>query len=318
MKRNLLKVIILFSAVTLSSCATLADLSNPKPFGDDVYYTKAKAGVSNTYVPEYVSQPQETIVRNDDYYYYGDYESRIRRFGYASPFDYDDDYYGSYIPYSPSAYADTTKYAYNPDDYTDDAYYDDLGVYSAYDFGYGDYWGYDNFCYGLAYSTFIYSGGTRATHSRDYSYSNNNDGPVFSKPYNSRFGDDAYIGRRGQFGITVKRVPTDYDPNAGGLVFTKPGTVSANGYNRPVFTGARPGGSNAVYPGRPGTNPASTSSNGTTLAGTNRPIRQASEAPRSQTETSQPSFQRSSSPPPSSSSSSGGSSGGGGGRPVRP
>jgi len=315
MKRNLLKGIILISATALSSCATLSDVSNPKPFGDDVYYTKAKAGVYDSYIPDYVVQQPQDVVRNDDYYYYGDYESRIRRFSYASPFDYDDDYYDSFTPYTSVSNQETTTYAYDPNDYTYDPYYDDLGVYSAYDFGYGDYWGYDNYGYGLAYSTFVYSGGTRATHKKDYSYTNNNDGPIFTK---SNYATSRYGGSL--FGVNAGKGQTAITSSSGGLVFTKGNTSNRNS-NMPVFTGMRPGGSNAVYPGRP-INQGSVQTSAI-VAGTNRPIRPATDMPRPQPQTQQPTFERSSPPSQSSSSSNsggggGGAASGGGGRPVRP
>ncbi|GAA4102763.1 hypothetical protein [Mucilaginibacter panaciglaebae] len=317
MKRDLLKGIVLISAVALSSCSTLTDISSNKIIGDDVYYTKAKAGVSEYSVPEYVEQPQ---LRNDDYYYYGDYESRIRRFSYASPFDYDDDYYGDYVPYTSVSYRDTTEqYAYAPDDYTYDPYYDELGVYSAYDFGYGDYWGYDNFGYGIAYSTFVYSGGTRATHRKDYSHSNNNDGIfVRANTGNHHYGNSIFSQGINGSGAAKATVPA----------FTRGNTAAVG---NPGFKGMRPGGSNAVYPGRPGMN-STTGQSINSVAGTNRPIRPADENPRAV----RPAIERATLPslPPSTSSSSrgsssssnssgsssggGGSSSGGGGRPVRP
>lgn len=314
MKRNLLKGIILVSALALSSCATLSKVSNQKALGDDVYYTKAKASVSTYYIPQYVDQPQPEIARNDDYYYYGDYESRIRRFSYASPFNYNDDYYESYEPYTAS-YQDTTSQNYYADnDYTYDPYYDDLGVYSAYDFGYGDYFGYDDYGYGIAYSTFAYGGGSRTSHKKDYSYSNNNNGPVFVRGN----------GRGNRFGAGITGVSTGKNTNTGianngGPVFTRGG--ASNG-STPVFRGARPGGSNAVYPGRPGSNSSGNQSN-PVVAGTNRPIRPANQNPRP--EPQQPTIERSAPQQSSSSSNSssgggggGGASRGGGGRPVRP
>lgn len=328
MKRNLLKGIILIGAAALSSCSTLTSVSKSPTLGDDVYYTKATAGTSDYYVPQYMVEPQPEVARNDDYYYYGDYESRIRRFGYSSPFGYNDDYYDDYVPYSPSSYDNTAdQNYYAQDDYTYDPYYDDLGVYSAYDFGYGDYYGYDNYGYGIAYSTFVYSGGTRATHRKDYSYSNNNSGPAFVGAGSGR-------SRNGSFGLYANRGNSGNNPsgttinNSGGPVFTGAGTAASS--NTSIFRGARPGGNNAVYPGRPGTNVASSSQDNSTFAGTNRPIRPANQNPRpAPVQQQQPTFERSSPPQTSSSSNSssssssgggggGGSSSGGGGRPVRP
>lgn len=311
MKRNLLKGIVLISAAALSSCSTLTKLSkNNNTLGDDVYYTKAKARVSDYYTPQFVEPPQVT---NDDYYYYGNYESRIRRFSYASPFDYDDDFYEDYEPYAYPSYQDgSVEYAYSPDDDTYDPYYDDLGVYSAYDFGYGDYWGYDNFGYGIAYSTFIYNGGTRATHKKDYAHSNNNNGVFVRSNAGTRHYGNSIFGRdfNGN-GLTKATVPA----------FTRSST-GANGTPAFTFKGARPGGSNAVYPGRPGSN-SSNSPGNVVVAGTNRPIRPANQNPRPEPVVRQPTMERSSPPQQSSSGNNnggggGGSSRGGGGRPVRP
>jgi len=320
MKSNLLKGIILISAAALSSCTTLSDLSKNKALGDDVYYTKAKAGVSNYYVPQYMEQPQTALVRNDDYYYYGDYESRIRRFSYASPFNYTDDYYADYDAYEPALYPDTTYQNYAPEeDYTYDPYYDDLGVYSAYDFGYGDYYGYDDFGYGIAFSTFSYNGGSRTSHRKDYAYSNNNNGA----PVLVGAGGRSNRYRNNPFGVRLGRNNNSTaaaSNNNGGRVLTRGGAISSN---TPIFRGARPGGNNAVYPGRPGTNAANNQGNAVTnIAGTNRAIRPANQNPRTETVVQQPTIERSAPPQQSSSSSNnsggGGSSRGGGGRPVRP
>jgi len=299
MKGNLLRGIILIGAMALSSCSTLNTISKSENTGDDVYYTKAKAGDDYEYVPEYTQQPVVAPVRNDDYYYYGDYESRIKRFSYFTPFDYDDDFYYSYTPYN--YYGQQPVVVANNNagyDYGYDPYAYDFGTYSAYDFGYGDYSGYDNFGYGFAFSTFIYGGGSRTSHKKSYSHRNNNVG--------------------GSGGLTFTRANSgnssvsNSNGNSPGLTFTR-ANANSNG-NGVAYSGGRPGGTNAVYPGRPGTNAVTTVPTNTTT----RYIRPQSENPRPVVQ--QPTMERASPPPAQSSSSSSGSSNssGGGGRPVRP
>jgi hypothetical protein len=294
MKRNLLKGIILISAVALSSCSTLNQLAKTSYTGDDVYFTKAQAGDSFDYTAAY---PQIQNTRNDDYYYYGDYESRINRFSYYSPFSYDDDFYYGYNPYYYNNYgfglstAPYYDYAYSP------VY--DLGVYSAFDFGYGNYWGYDNFGYGNAYSTYVYNGGI-SKRNRINTYPQNGSAP------------------RSSSGLAFSRGGVGTGANgaiANGLSFSRGGVNTA-------YPNSRPGGSNAVYPGRPGTNSTVQQTGTVTRTPTGTPtIRPISENPRTY---SAPVIERAS-PPPSSSgggsssgSSSSSSSSGGGGRPVRP
>ncbi|MGF7078312.1 hypothetical protein [Mucilaginibacter sp. UYCu711] len=302
MKRNLFTGIFLISAIALSSCSTMDKLSKSEDMGDDVYFTKAKAGDQFDYVAQY-NQQQASNVRNDDYYYYGDYESRINRFGYYSPFAYQDDYY-SYVPYSyytpaVSAY----DYGYNP--------YYDFGTYVAFDFGFGYYGGYDNYGYGNAYSSYIYGGGSRH-HGRGYSGWGNGGGGtgLAFTPANAAYPLSRYIAN---------------NPGSNSGTTTGPRFVRANGApaGGGLYSGSRPGGTNAVYPGRPGTNavtPVGSTSNNTA----NTPyVRPASENPRPVVQ--QPNIERAapvqSSPPPSNSGSSNSgssSSSGGGGRPVRP
>jgi hypothetical protein len=320
MKRNLLKGIILISAVALSSCSTITSLSKTEILADDAYHTKAKAGDSFDYNAQYTA-PQAPIVRNDDYYYYGDYESRINRFNYFTPFDYDDDFYYSYA--ADDDYYDKDSKAVNNNTVADtpiyDDYepvYDDLGVYDAYDFGYGDFGGYDNFGYGVAYSSFVYGGGSRANYRKSYSHSkrfnNTAGGPVFVRAN----GGGSNISRSG--GAAFSRSNGNVATNNGQGTFTR-ANVAGNKISSPIFSGTRPGGNNAVYPGRPGTNSVTTVS-------TNSYIRPQSQNPRPVIE--QPNIPSPSLAPSNSSSSSSSSSGsssrgssgssGGGGRPVRP
>jgi hypothetical protein len=307
MKRNLLRGIILIGAMALSSCSTLNTISKSENTGDDVYYTKAKAGDDYEYIaPEYAQQPVVAPIRNDDYYYYGDYESRIKRFSYYTPFDYDDDFYYSYTPYNyyspqPTVIADANM-GY---DYGYDPYAYDFGTYSAYDFGYGDYIGYDNFGYGFAFSTFIYGGGSRTSHKKSYAHSNNNLGASDGLTFTRANGGSNRSNTSNGPGLTFARANGGNGNNTGnspGLTFTR---ANAN--------------SNAVYPGRPGTNSVTTVPTNTTT----RYIRPQSENPRPVIQ--QPTMERASPPPAQSSSSSSSSSSsgssnssGGGGRPVRP
>jgi hypothetical protein len=314
MKRNLFTGMFLISAIALSSCSTMDKIAKSDDMGDDVYYTKAKAGDRFDYVAQYNQQQQAQPVRNDDYYYYGDYESRINRFGYNSPFDYQDDYY-SYVPYSyytpvPASYYD---YGYNP--------YYDFGTYSAFDFGFGYYGGYDNYGYGNAYSAYSYGGGTKRNRGKVYSQQisgGTGTGLAFTRTNGGRsVGLDMSGGySRNNSGLAITP--------ASGLTFTRTNGAPVSGGG--LYSGSRPGGANAVYPGRPGTNAVAVGS-ASNNADSRVSVRPANENPRPATQ--QPTFERSapqvqSSPPPSSSGNSGSSSSGsssssgGGGRPVRP
>jgi hypothetical protein len=313
MKRNLLSGIVLISAMALSSCATMNKLSKTEVLSDDVYFSQAKAGDSFDYNQQYY-QPQENIARDDDYYYYGDYESRINRFSYFTPFDYDDDFYYSYVPYN--SYQTTAHLTNNQNvadqgsDYYYPPAYGDLGVYDAYDFGYGDFGGYDNYGYGIAYSSFVYGGGSRSSHKRSYSYSNNaGDGSVFVRA-------NSGSGRKGFGGIAIN------NPTGGATNGSRNGASFTRGNNNgltPPFSGSRPGSNNAVYPGRPSTNSVTP----TNVGNTNTPVvRPQSQNPRPVIQQVERVFAPSQSNSSSSSSSSGSSgsstSSGGGGRPVRP
>jgi hypothetical protein len=169
MKRNLVKGIILISAVVLSSCSStgkLADLTNTNN-DDDVYYTKAKAGDKIEYISDN-QQNTDSYNGDDNYYYYGDYATRLNRFSSYSPFDYDDNFYYSYVPYNngfgQGLSYDLDYYGYNygyghasnlstP---MDNGY-----IYSPYDYGYSPYYdmGYDDFGYGDIYAAYILGGG---------------------------------------------------------------------------------------------------------------------------------------------------------------
>ena len=94
MKRNLIAGIVLISTVVLSSCSSTSQLAKSS-IDDDVYYSQAKAGDRTEYIndPEYLAEQQ---ANSDDYYYYGDYASRINRFGYSSPFGYGSSLYSPY------------------------------------------------------------------------------------------------------------------------------------------------------------------------------------------------------------------------------
>lgn len=298
--------IIVISAIALSSCSSINNLSKAKTIGDDVYYTKAKAGDSFDPQPQYT---QNSYTNNDDYYYYGDYKSRIDRFSYLTPFDYSDDFYYDYASNDyatpPPANTSAIEQVDNGDDDYADAY-DDLGIYSAYDFGYGDFGGYDNYGYGIAYSSYIYGGGGRVSHKRSHEGGRfsraNSGGLVFNK-----------------IGVSSGSRPS----SSGGLSFSRGNGTPVNNSNTPFTGSRRPGGSYAVYPGRPGSN--STAYVNPT-GNSNRIIRQDNPRPVIQ---QQQTIERYSPPPSTSSSNSSSSSGssgssgggaasGGGGRPVRP
>jgi len=304
--------IILISAIALSSCSSMNNLSKTQTIGDDVYYTKAKAGDSFDPVPQYT---QNSYTNNDDYYYYGDYKSRIDRFSYLTPFDYNDDFYYDYTSNDYSAPANTSAAEPVDDGYYADAY-DDLGVYSAFDFGYGDFGGYDNYGYGIAYSSYIYSGSGRISHKR----SNDNGGSTNGRYFNRAKGSGGLAFNKPGVSSGSRPAPST------GLSFSRSNSTSANNNNTAYSGGRRPGGSYAVYPGRPGTN--STAYVNPTGNGS-RIIRQDNQNTRPVIQ--QPTVERYSPPPSTSSSSSSSSSGssggggggggaasGGGGRPVRP
>lgn len=300
--------IILISAIALSSCSSMNNLPKTKTIGDDVYYTKAKAGDSFDPVPQYT---QNSYTNNDDYYYYGDYKSRIDRFSYLTPFDYNDDFYYDYTASDYSAPVNTSAAEPVDDGYYADAY-DDLGVYSAFDFGYGDFGGYDNYGYGVAYSSYIYSGGGRISHKKSY----DNGGRTNDKSFHR--GSGSLVFNKTGVSSGSRTAPST------GLSFNRSNGTSANNNNTAYSGGRRPGGSYAVYPGRPGTN--STAYVNPTGNGS-RIIRQDNQNQRPVIQQQQTTERYS--PPPSTSSSSsssssgssgggGAASGGGGGRPVRP
>jgi hypothetical protein len=170
MKRNLLKGIVLIGAVVLSSCSSTNKLAAVKnTIDDDVYYTKAKAGDKTEYFNDNTAQ-QNGYTGDDDYYYYGDYTSRLNRFSSFSPFDYDDDFYFSYVPYnngfgqglSYSGGSYGLGYAANLGNSFTSGY-----VYSPYDYGYSPYYnlgGYDDFGYGDIYSSYLLGGGSSWHH----------------------------------------------------------------------------------------------------------------------------------------------------------
>lgn len=163
MKRNLLKGIVLISVIALSSCSTTSKLAGTQiTDDDDVYYTKAKAGDQMEYADANYQQDYNNNYNGDDeYYYYGDYASRINRFNYFSPFEYDDNFYYDYSPYSNYGLnldLGFNSYAYSP--------YGFGGLYSPFDYGYGLGF-YDGLGYGGYYSSYGYGyGGGRGHHFR--------------------------------------------------------------------------------------------------------------------------------------------------------
>ena len=163
MKRNLIAGIILISAVALSSCSSTSQLAKSS-IDDDVYYSQAKAGDRTEYIndPEYLAEQQ---ANSDDYYYYGDYSSRINRFGYYSPFNYGSSIYSPYSSrFSIGLGMGYGGYGYDP---FYSSYYGPYGMglglgYGGYygGYGYSPYYdlgyGYDPFFYGAGYG---YGGG---------------------------------------------------------------------------------------------------------------------------------------------------------------
>ena len=292
MKRNLLKGIVLISIIVLSSCSVTNKLAGTPNTGDDVYHTKAASGDQIEYA-DVTSKRQNSYNPDNDYYYYGDYASRINRFSYSSPFDYDDDFYFSnsdYTPYTSGASLNQVpdqSYDYVNSPVQESPY--NFGVYSPFDFGYYDFGGYDDFDYGGGYIAYLSGGGGRRHNGRQ-----------LTRPPNTGTGGSSNPP------LTFHRANTGNNPSLG--IVNSPG-LRGNTANT------------IIYPGRPVTSVATNST--TTTYNNSRPIRQATDNPRPviQTQSVQPSNPSPSTSNTSSSSggSSGGSSGsGGGGRPVRP
>nr|WP_294790438.1 hypothetical protein [uncultured Mucilaginibacter sp.] len=139
MQRNL-KYLIAICAIALSACSTSQKLaSTPGVDDDDVYYTQAKAGDQIVYADDnyQANTGYNNGYQNDDYYYYGDYASRINRFGYYSPFSMYNNFYYGYSPYNRFGWG---GYGWN------------MGLGFNYGMGYG----YDPFLYGGMYSPYFY------------------------------------------------------------------------------------------------------------------------------------------------------------------
>lgn len=143
MKTNILKGIVMMSAVVLGACTTTKYAAQQKDYNDDVYYSKAKAGDQVEYVNN------DRSYRNDGYY--DNYASRINRFSSYSPFAYDsfyNSYYGTGLGLG-LGYGLGSYYGYSP-----------YSVYSPYSY-YGTGYGYGG-GYGLGGSPYwgLYSGYT--------------------------------------------------------------------------------------------------------------------------------------------------------------
>lgn len=154
MNRNLLKGIILISAVALSSCSVNRTASTFKNNNDDVYFSHATAGEEPVYITrnDQYNQDGDDQTDEDDYFYYDDYASRINRFGYYSPFGYYDNLYYGYGGYGGLGYGSGFNiglgfgyggYGYGGLGYGSPWYYGGLGYgWGGYGgFGYGYPWG---------------------------------------------------------------------------------------------------------------------------------------------------------------------------------
>ena len=140
--RNL-KYIIAVCVIALSACSTSQKLASTSAPDDDVYFTQAKAGDQIVYADNNYRNNTGNYGYDDyddDYYYYGDYSSRINRFGYNSPFPYYDNFYYGYSPYNRwgMGFGWNTGLGWN------------MGL------GYGLGWGYNPFGYGGMYSPYFY------------------------------------------------------------------------------------------------------------------------------------------------------------------
>ncbi|MDB5286857.1 MAG: hypothetical protein JWR05_1806, partial [Mucilaginibacter sp.] len=296
MKRDLIKGIILISAVVLSSCS-VNKLSSSKNSNDDVYFSNATAGEEPEYAVQqrtYRQDEGDQYSDDNDYYYYDDYASRINRFSYFSPFGYYD------YAYSPYMYGSGFGYGYSPFGYGYSPFGYGLGYgYGGLGFGFGGYYGYGGLGYGLGlgygygYSPYSYwgtgygGGGYWGPVSANNSYGprpnrgNGSPGSSIGVPRTAYSGRVASVGNAGYYSGRPNRVG-----NPGSSSLGRPGNYGSTGSARPART---------IREDRPQYS---------------RPQQQPNieRAP-------QPSY----SPPPSSSGGGGGSSsGGGGGRPVRP
>jgi hypothetical protein len=281
MKKKLVNGIALVALALFGSCSATSQLARKESaFNDDVYYSRAKAGDQFNYFAGSSDQP---YTGDDDYYYYGDYASRLSRFANYSPFDYSDNFYYNYVPYN-NGFGDGL--AYNPDYYYGYGQPNNLTtvnspyIYSPYDYGYSpfDMGGYDDFGYGDLYIAGLFGGGGGY-----YSYGG------------------SYTRRHTTGSTTVASI--GYNPNVRGIRTTQsPGVTRIAAY----------------YPGNPTLNlNAGMARNLTTVNGNNtvsRPTRDNNYRPIQQNNTPPPTY----SAPSSGSTSSGTSNSGGGGRPVRP
>jgi hypothetical protein len=300
MKRNLILGIVLIGAAALSSCSSTSQLSKSS-IDDDVYYSKAKAGDKTEYIndPEYLAEQQG--YGDDEYYYYGDYASRINRFGYYSPFGYGSSIYSPYSSRFSLGLGMGIGY----------------GGYGGYGFDpYGSYYGAYGMGLGLGYGG--YYGGYGYSPYYDLGYS-----PYFGYGGGWGFG----YGYGGGYGYGI-----GYGGGYGAGFW---GGGSTSQRSRPNYAGGNnPAVNRAIRSNLPSQNPSirGTNGQGQSINSVNgsrnangtgaRPVRESSRAPQVERAPVQQSFGTSNAGGNSGSSGGGGNSGGGGGggggRPARP
>lgn len=146
MQRNL-KYLIAICAIALSACSSSQKLASTTGVDDDdVYFTQAKAGDQIIYADDnYQANGYNDSYDKDEYYYYGDYASRINRFGYYSPFPYYNDFYYGYSPFNRWSW--NMGFGYGMGGWN-------RGFGLGWGMGMG--WGYDPFWYGGMYSPYFY------------------------------------------------------------------------------------------------------------------------------------------------------------------
>lgn len=309
MKRNFIQTLVLCSALALASCSTTNRIASAhKNVDDDVYYSNAQAGDQPEYRQPINEDERYTTYSgdDDDYYYYDDYESRINRFNYASPFSsYYDGYYYGYTPYGYNNGYDNGFY---------NGYYNSYSPYYA-GFGYGGFgygYPYGGFGFGFGFGGYPYGYGFGLGLGFGYPYGYGYGYSSFGIGYGGGYPYWGIYSASRSYANNGRPARTSYTPNGNALSI---GGAGRNGATSVIFSPNRPSrlyGGNGV--------------NTTTRAGSRLNSGEAyNQGSRTINTISRPIDRPAFNPAPSNNGggrSSGGGSvgggGGGGGRPGRP